>query len=452
MELKAQVDCLQKDIAQLTQLMVEKSQKDLSAEVKALSDIVADVQKELTEKKIQFAVAADRVAGNVDQKAVQVKMDELFIAKHLCVNTQTGAFNQEAFNRIKAAPEYADAIKAAATFDVVFADTTTGANTGADWIPKGFSSQLQSEIFLALEIGSLFDRLPMPASDYTLPFNPSRMIARAGSEGAPVTKVKGATDKLNFSAKKIMSIVEMTDEFEMDSLVPALNFLRGQLIDGFALAQETMCLNGDTGTAIYSAAPGADAEDCRRLVKGIRADAMALSIPCKTVGGGAGTYLTEALLRSTRAAMGKYGKNPNDLAILVNMADYNKMLAFTAFQTLYSYGAGATILKGELGRFDGIPIIVTELLPKAAGATDAPDALGGLTAAGIWDATTKTFGTAVMVNRKGYMWGDRKEFALELFRNPLSQTTNLIGSQRLDFKKITSAQAPVTGIIYNYIN
>ncbi len=450
MELKAQIDTLQKDVAQLTEIMKEKALAAQNSEVLVLSEKLAAANKELAERKVQFSVKNS--GSDFDKKAVQTRLDELFIAKQLCHDVKTGVFDEAAFGRIKAQPVYADAIKAAATFDTVFADTTTATGTGADWIPKGFSSQLQSEIFLALEVAGLFGRIAMPAADYTLPFNPTRMIARAGSEGGSVTKVKGATGSLNFKAAKIMSIVEMTDEFEMDSLVPALNFLRQQLIDGFALAQETMCLNGDKtlpSLSIYSAAPGADAEDCRRLVDGIRSDGMANTAKVTGLGGAA---ITEALIRAVRTAMGKYGKSPSDLSLIVNMADYNKMLAFSNFQTLFSYGAGATLLKGELGRFDGIPIIVSELLPKAGVATDAPDALGGLNASGIWDNTTKTMGTAVMVNKNGYLWGDRKEFTLELWRNPLSQTTNLIGAQRLDFEKVAAAGATMTGVLYNYVN
>ena len=236
----------------------------------------------------------------------------------------------------------------------------------------------------------------------------------------------------------------MTDEFEQDSIVPALNFIRQQLIDGFALAQETMALNGDTGTALYSVAK--TGEDVRKLVKGIRADAMGTAAKVDAASGG----ISEDNLRAARALMGKYGKSPSDLAIIVSMADYNKMLKFTAYQTLYSYGANAVIMKGELGRFDGIPIIVSELLPTPGVTTDAADALAGLNASGVFDATTHTKGTAVIVNKKGYSWGDRKEFSLELWRNPLMQTTNLIGAQRLDFQKIAAAAAKTSAVLYNY--
>ena len=441
MELKEQVDCLQKDIAQLTVLMQEKAQKDQLNDFAALAEKVAGVQKELQEKKIQFADASTP-ASKLSEKELATRMDELFIAKHLCTNVETKAFDQVAYNKIASQSVYAEAIKAFG--DVSAVDTATS-TTGAEFIPKAFSTQLQEEIFLALEVASLFGRIPMPASDYTLPFSPGRIIVRAGGEGLTVTKDKPKTGKLSFTAKKIMSIVEMTDEFEQDSLVPALNFLRGTLIGGFALGQETMCMNGDTGTNIYSVA--LTGEDCRKLVKGFRADAMGTGAKLDAATGG----ISIDNLRAMRALMGKYGKTPSDLAHIVSMADYFKMLKLDGgYQSLYAYGANAIILKGELGRFDNIPIIVSELLPIPGAATDASDALGGLNASGLWDDTTKTKGTAAIVNKNAYMWGDRKEFSLELWRNPLNGTTNLIGSQRLDFEKVLAAADKTSAVMYNY--
>lgn len=438
--MKETLELLQKEVAQLTQQMAEKAAKGQDTDVKELSDKVADLQKELAQERKQYAVANS--GSDLSAKEMNTRLDELFIAKALCVDIDTGKFDQEAFKKITAQEAYADAIKA---YGDVSAMTTTGSNTGADFIPKGFSKQLQNEIWLALEVAGLFNRLPMPTSDYTLPFNPGRIIARAAGEGGTVTKDQPATNKLTFSAKKIMSIVEMTDEFEQDSIVPALNFMRQQLIDGFALAQETMCINGDTGTNLYASSLSAT-DDARKLVKGIRTDAMTTSTKMSGSTGG----LSIDNLRALRALMGKYGKRPSDLAIVVNMADYNKMLKFDGYQYLYSYGAGAVILNGELGRFDGIPIIVSELLPTAGVATDAADALGGLNTDGKYDGTTYTKGTAVIVNRQGYSWGDRSEFSLELWRNSLHQTTNLIGAQRLDFQKIAASGANTAGVLYNY--
>ena len=144
-----------------------------------------------------------------------------------------------------------------------------------------------------------------------------------------------------------------------------------------------------------------------------------------------------ANLRSMRTSMGKYGKSPSELAYIVRMAAYNAALAFTGYQSLYQY-ASAVTTTGELGRIDGIPIIVSELIPE------------NLNATGIYDNVTTTKTTCLLVNKSAMMWGDRNSFGLELFRNPYTQTTSLIGSQRLDLKRVTATGATPISVGYNY--
>ena len=443
---------LQGEVANLTKTLADKVNASQTAEVKELGDKLTALQAQMTEKRHQFAV--DQHVTKEKSVELDRKMDELFIASHL-LRTESGHLNKDAYGAILTIPEYRDAVKASGF--TVDAQTTTGSATGLEFIPTAFSSTLKEEIWLKLEIANLFSRINMPAPTYVLPFSPGRGIAQSVAEGGAPTKVKASTAKLTFASQKIMSNIEFTDEFEQDSIVSVLPFIRKQLIDGFALAQETMSLNGDkNATLLANGAYGAT--DCRTLVAGIRADATNSAAGNAAVSFASGGFTADNL-RSLKTAMGKYGKTPSDLAIIVSMADYNKMLATAwnsgAFQMLYSYGAGATLLTGEMGRFDNIPIIVSELVPKAnTGSTaDLPDALGGLNASGLHDYTTaanNAKNTCVLVNKNAYMWGDRDAFALETFRNPFNQTLNLIGSQRLDFQKVLTATDPTCAVGINY--
>lgn len=451
MELKEQVDILQKDIAQLTLLMTEKAQKDLTGEVKELSDKLTGVMAELKEKKIQFA-AASGSASTLTKKELETRMDELFIAKHLCVNKETGAFDKAAFGKILAVSDYADAVKAFGDVDGMGATAQTGVDGLVDFVVPGFSAQLMSEIFLNLELAGMFGRINMPSATYTFPFAPGRIIAQAGLEGQTVAKTKVVDDKLVFNANKIMSIVELTDELEDDAIIPALNLLRSQLIGGFALAQDTMCFNGAKTDANLFVNGAINTVDCRKLVDGIRSSAMAGGVKFD-VNTATNKYCGTEAIRAVRALMGKWGVKPSDLALIVSIADYNKLLNEPAYQQLYSYGQNAVILTGELGRIDNIPIIVSELVPQGVSTVDAAAAPAGLTTAGLHDRTTTANNTKTcftLVNKGGFMFGDRKEFSLELWRNPLNQTTNLIGSQRLEFKKVTSTIGKPCGVGYNY--
>lgn len=443
---KEMIVALEKSISELTGTLQSKMEKfdETSSEVRELKAKVAEVAKELSERKHQFDVQKALTANHSKEKKVELetRLDEIVLFKALCHDVETKQFNKTAFEKLTKIPVYAEALKA---FGDVSAMQTGDAGTGAEFIPTGFSSTLYEEIWLKLEVAQLFGRIPMPTPTYKLPFAPGRMIAKAAAEGGTVAKVKGVTDQLTFTAKKIMSITEFTDEMDQDSIIPVLNFLRGQVLNAFALAQESMCVNGDTGTSIYSSA--LTGEDCRKLVKGIRAHAMGTGAK---VDFGAASGFTEANLRALRAALGKYGKTPSELAYVMTLTDYFKALAFDGYQKLNEIGSGAVRLAGELGKLDGVPIIVTELLPMAGAATDAADAPGGLNVSGVWDNTTKTKTTCVCVNRTGFLWGDRKNTELELWRNPMNQATSLIGSQRLDFEFVGSDTAKMASVGYNY--
>ena len=68
MELKAQIDTLQKDVAQLTEIMKEKALAAQNSEVLVLSEKLAAANKELAERKVQFSVKNS--GSDFDKKAV----------------------------------------------------------------------------------------------------------------------------------------------------------------------------------------------------------------------------------------------------------------------------------------------------------------------------------------------------------------------------------------------
>jgi HK97 family phage major capsid protein len=437
-----EIKALQTAVVEITRVMKEKADAGYSAEVTALSTQLTDIQKSLADRKHTFAVASQ---ADTTTKEMSIKSDELFIASALC-QKKDGSFDRKMYEAVSGSVDYVDATKA---FGDVLANNTGTAADGGAWIPTAFSSQLQSEIFLKLEIAGLFSRINMPAPTFVLPFSPARMVAAAVAEAGAPTKVKGVTQKLTFTANKLMSNVEFTDELDQDSIVAILPFIRKQLIDGYALSMEAMSLNGDTGTTTTMTAY--TGEDCRKYVKGLRADALGNTA---TVAMG-GTKPTDSLMRDLRAKMGKYGKNPSELAYIVDIATYNAMLKYTGYQAIYQYGAGAVVCSGELGRLDNIPIIVTELLPQIGQLTISvdPKLQAAVDATGKWHTTTagNVSTNCVLANKNGYMWGDRNAFGLETFRNPFNQTLNLIGSQRLDFQKVLASTDPTSAMGINIV-
>ena len=439
--MKEELEQLKAQVVELTRVMGERAKAGYANEVKELSDKLIQLQAQVNDRKMQFDAGQTKSTSAGVSKEAERKMDELFIASAL-LTRKDGSLDRAAFDVVKSAPDYRDALKDAGIVNTFGSGQTTADAEGGDFIPAGFSSTLLEEIWLKLEIANLFGRFNMTSPTFTFPFAPDRLTARLAAEGVAPTKDQFATDQIIFNAKKIMSNVDFTDEIELDSIVAILPLVRTKLIEGFAIAQEQICLNGDTTAGADNLNGNVAADDVRRTTKGVRALANAADMVSFATGN-----FSAANLRSLRAAMGKYGKSTSDLAYIMTMKDYNSALAFEGYQYLYQY-AGAVTTAGELGRIDNIPIIVTELLPSTSNGATA-----GVNASGVVDATgaNNTKNICGLVNKNPYMWGDRKAFALETFRNPFTQATSLIGSQRLDFQKTISAADPTAVWGVNYV-
>lgn len=437
MELTAiqkEIEGLKSSIVEITKLMKDRS----TAEVKELGDKLQAVQKELADRKHQFDAASADQFKSVDAKVVDQKRDELLIARALLRN-EDGRLNKAAYEKTLKSAEYRDVVKASGfTFDGTVPDGQvsgadgTAANYGSDFVVDGFSKTLLEEIWLKLEIANLFKRFNMPNSTFIFPFAHDRVTARLGKESVAPNKDKFGTGTLQFTAKKVLANIDFTDELEQDSVIAILPLVREKLIEGFALAQEQIALNGDASTSGNINGDGITADDVRRAVAGIRKSAIGAGDTVDFAGA-----FSADLLRDLRAKLGKYGKNPGDLVYIMSMSDYFKCLKFDGYQYLYQYD-GAVTTRGELGRIDNVPILVTELMPE------------NLNASGIYDGVTTTKKTVGIVNKEGFMFGDRKEFALETFRNPYQQVNSLIGSQRLDFQKIMSSSSHPVAFGINY--
>ena len=92
------------------------------------------------------------------------------------------------------------------------------------------------------------------------------------------------------------------------------------------------------------------------------------------------------------------------------------------------YGANATVLKGELGRFDNIPILVSDF------ARDDYETNGYYDGAGAKDRTSMqlTWTEAIRI-------GTRRDIRIETDRNILAQQNAMIAVWRGDIQKVFPA-------------
>lgn len=319
---------------------------------------------------------------------------------------------------------------------VIKAMDTQESGAGADWIMTGFSPDIVQEVALERKVSSLFDRIRMPGNPYKFPVeggDPTAYITAENTADSGQTSVKfsnAGTAGTTFTAKKISVAIRTSDELEQDSIADVAPYVNRKVLAGLVNGEENALINGDTaGSHMDSDVTGAD--DVRKAFKGLRA----LTNSGAKVDGGSGT-LTSAV-RSLRTKMGKYAVDPSKLALVVGIAAYYRLMEEGSVITLDKFGPAATILTGELGKFDGIPVIVSAYVRE------------DLNASGVYDGSTTTKTIALLAHRGSFAIGDRQQVELEADREAIYGQDILIGRERLDFQKWYAASENPVGMIYN---
>lgn len=315
--------------------------------------------------------------------------------------------------------------------------STASPDYGAEWIPLGFSSDLIDIIRLELKVAALHRRINMPTPQYKLPVVGTDMTAYLVAETVDTTSMIAPTHSrpstgapVVLDAVKIGSMVYFSEEITEDSLIPVIPYLKESMARAMANAQENAVINGQGSGAIDTGASGSDVRMAWDGYRKCAQSAAKVSLSGWTVGGSyaAGT----GLLRSMRAKMGKYGTDPKNLVWITSIAGYHQMLGISEVLKLNEYGPQATILSGELGKFDGIPIIVSEFVAN------------NLNAAGVYDGVTTGKTIIALVHTPSWVFGDRRAITVKTKDNPEYDNHLLVCHQRLDFQ-------PLYAVASNYI-
>ena len=366
------------------------------------------------------------------------------------------------------------------------ADANTG--YGAEWLPTILSGDMVQDIWLSLQVAALFRRYQMPSKTFELPIRTSRARAYLVDEVVDDTAVGAAvplfsnqiypssmgTSKVTFVARKLGSVIFVSDELEADAVIAVLEILREEVLYGMADAIEDATINGTYGLSVgvldglldnkgvtanrLWADSGAGVRDARAAWNGLR-HSINLSNVTEIDGAVSSSWATEGLdfFRNARKEMGKYGAvTTDDLVWLISPSTHIELLKLNQVLTYDKYGPNATIFSGEIGKLDGVPLIIspriyTNLSAKGVycnGVSSViPAGNGSMSSATTGTAVYKT--VAVLVNRRGYAFGDRQMVIAESERQPLAGQRYFLATARMDFKKLFANAEPLGNVIYD---
>ena len=457
----------------------------------SLKKALADARKALKDAKAKRLGAAagasntnkNPLAGNKSKQMPEAAQKALrkFGVKsfeQLCsVNTSDKKFaymGKEELQRIKDLKESVDiAVLTAKIFDKPVKETAhfkneldhqlkafgiNSGDEGFEWIPTIVSDSYIDEFNLERKVSGLFAEVKMPSNPYKWPVLTNGAIARkVGEVQALASPQVFKTDKtILFDAVKMTSQYALPEELTEDSAPDVVKVIRQELMEGQEKAMEIAILEGDAdGTHMhhFSQLPdvasgtltSAVLDSPEHFFDGIRKRLIAAGLANSSIDGG-GNSLTEAELSQARAKMGKYGVDPSALALITGVKVYNQMLQLDDVRTLEQYGAQATVLVGELAKYEGIPVIVSEYLREDLGAA----------AVNTSTVNDNIKGSVLIVNRKRWFVGTRRAIQIRVENNRTQyDVLDLVSFSRKAFQAVLKtdgsnyAQESAGAMVYN---
>lgn len=309
---------------------------------------------------------------------------------------------------------------------------------GYEWIPTQVSDSYVDEYNLDRKISGLFTEIKMPSNPYNFPVLSNGAIATKLGEGVQKSsKDTFSTSSIQLSAVKLTNQYELPEELQEDSAVDVMKIIRQELIEGQEKAMEIAILEGDTATTHQhtvnqitgSGVPASDSPE--RVFDGLRKRALAgASSALKK--DASGVQANEALLSDTRKLMGKFGVNPQELALICGPKGYNQLMQLDDVRTIEQYGANATVLQGELAKYEGIAVIVSEYLREDTDAT------------GVNGATpnNNVKVSMILVNRKRWFCGLRRAIQVKVENNRTAfDTWDMVSFSRRAFNGVLKSDS-----------
>ena len=309
---------------------------------------------------------------------------------------------------------------------------SVSAGTGLEWVPTEFSRDLYDRVRLQLKVAALFQDIPMPTDPFKLPMNTADTTAKLGSEATEPTETYLTTANATLDAKKLIVYTSVSYEAEEDWIIAALPTIRNNQVIALASGLEKAIINGDT-TATHQDSNVTASDDVQKAWRGLRKTGLALAC-AKDLG----SVQTDAGYASVRTAMGKYGIEPGQLAWIMSSSSWNIARLFTNTRTVNLFGPEqATILTGQLGFYDGVPVIVSEYLNTNQNAT------------GVYDGSTTTKTSVLLVRKDSHTLGSRKGITVETDRDITKQVTKIVTCMRKAFIAVIPTTELVVGVGYN---
>ena len=293
----------------------------------------------------------------------------------------------------------------------------------------GETSEMWRDVHLATSVLSLFGSIMMPTDPFQIPYDFGDVSWYRGTSNLAVSSSTPGTGRQTLTSAELAAMISWSYDLDEDAVIAVLPDLRATLVRNAAEVLDDVVLNGDiSDDATNINADGATADSLAGsagLDHYLVFDGL-IHIPLvdnTNQGNDHGAAVSDDMFNEVRGKLGKYGVRPSECAFVMDINTYIRSLSIENFRTVEKLGPNATLLTGQLGDIEGIPIIVSEQMLMAD--TDGKVSSGG--------NGTDT-GRVLAVNRNMYRLGFKRELMIESERDIQKRQTVLVASMRVAFE------------------
>ena len=321
-------------------------------------------------------------------------------------------------------------------------DSTT-AGQGDELVDTQEARALWDDVNLETAIAPLFNTVQMPSNPFQIPLQLGAVNWYPGTENTAVTGSAPATARQTLTAHELVAEVPWSYDLDEDAVIAMMDELRRSLLRNAHEVIDDVILNGDTtlqnninadGATIAAATAGTG-----HFLVGFDGLLHLPLVDNAAMANNHNAVVSADMFNEIRGKLGKYGVRPSELAYITDVNTFIKSLSVDSFRTLDKFGPQATVLTGQLGAVEGIPVIVSEQMRLA-------DADGKVTSGG--NANTK--GRLLIVNRSQWRVGFKRELTIETVRDAQKRQNIMVVSFRIALQERSGTRSSAAHAALQY--
>ena len=321
-------------------------------------------------------------------------------------------------------------------------DSTTS-GSGDELLDTQEARALWDDVNLETSVAPLFNTVQMPSNPFQIPLQLGDVNWYPGTESVSTKSTGLATARQTLTAYELAAEVPRSYDLDEDSVIAMMEELRRSLMRNAREVIDDVILNGDTTVTNNINADGAtiantDAGKGQWL---LGFDGL-LHLPLVDNTSQATDHnaaVSDDMFNEVRSKLGKYGVRPSETVYVTDVNTFIRALSVSNFRTLDKFGPQATLLTGQLGAVEGIPVIVSEQMALA-------DTDGKVTDAGSGTNT----GRLLIVNRSQWRVGFKRELTIETVRDAQKRQNIMVVSFRIGLQERTGSRSTATHTALHY--